>query len=575
MPRSTIPALVLATITFAAPAWAARQSSDCDVHREGAVDVESVVVPVRKKPRTQFVRNLRRDTAANTQVQTFTVRQANKTVTELVVEIASDGSSTLTRRYGFGFKGIHEVVARRAGDTVTLTADGHPVSIAALHASPPAVVFEDGSPAPKVKVKSSVRRLLKKTQKVANTVTCPGFGATARTAPAAVDATAIHPAGCNPYLEHCGRTPFEQRCYNCEDKCGAKATACVLADVAVCAATAGIGCGVEAIVSFFDDDVDCVDAVMQCDQLCHAIGHDCCEPSCGSTCCQFDDLNDIVCVGATATSAGKCCTHEDACGPTCCGVTFPSFDSPGVQTVCMDAAKGLCCIPGQSTCGNKCCDSAAHCANPATGLCCAGDGCGDFCCPVGQRCVSPSNDDPDLVVCQACPADKTGPVCGSTCCGPNEVCDFKSGCCNENQLCGGECCDAAHCLNGTTCCKQGTACGSQCCDGIGQTCCNGACCNGQCVGAVGGIGGICCPENRSCGPTCCAADNYCANSQTGLCIQCPPGDSPCGGSENGGPTCCRTGQECCATGCCQEGTICCQTVNDSQPGCHSSSDCVR
>jgi hypothetical protein len=204
-------------------------------------------------------------------------------------------------------------------------------------------------------------------------------------------------------------------------------------------------------------------------------------------------------------------------------------------------------------------------------MCCdkTADGCGSFCCLPGERCQSPSDDDPDLIVCVPCPPEKSGPLCGQTCCGPSEVCGFGNECCNPGDLCGGECCDAAHCLNGTTCCKNGTQCGSECCTGFGETCCNGSCCQGACVA------GQCCPLDRACGPSCCASNNYCANAQTGQCVQCPSGQAPCDHPSPGDQTCCPNGKECCGNACCDVGKQCCEPPTGQPLGCYDSFACVR
>jgi hypothetical protein len=420
-----------------------------------------------------------------------------------------------------------------------MTADGRRVSVAALAADPPSLVFEDGGAVPTLRVKADVRRLLRKSEKV-SALTCPdGLGSPIRAA-----------------------ALFEDECDECFAECFGAAYACFAAEIAGCVASVGVTCGVQAVTSFFSQSYTCGGRLTECGKACNAPGNECCRFHCGSTCCGRDaTAADTVCAGATSQFAGRCCGRDKACGAKCCGD----------RETCADPRTGLCCDAGEEACGNTCCQNGARCKDPSKNLCCAAtaDGCGSFCCLPGERCIVPSDDDPDLVVCQACPTDMPGPVCGETCCGAEEVCGFGNECCRPEELCGGECCDAAHCLNGTTCCRNGTQCGSQCCSGFGQTCCNGQCCSGTCVA------GLCCPGDRSCGPTCCAPGDYCANAQTGLCVPCPSGQSPCEGSEFGGPACCPTGTACCASGCCAPGLQCCEPLGQSSAGCFESFLCVE
>jgi hypothetical protein len=111
--RATLSILLLIAITFGVSARAPGVAAKCDVHRQGTLDVEDDVVRVRKKPRIELVRDRGRDTVTGALQATYTVRQGTKSVTELVVEIAPGGATTVTRRYGLGFKGFNEAIARK------------------------------------------------------------------------------------------------------------------------------------------------------------------------------------------------------------------------------------------------------------------------------------------------------------------------------------------------------------------------------------------------------------------------------------------------------------------------------
>jgi hypothetical protein len=524
-------------IGFVGPVFGA--TTQCSDRADGDVTIQEAVTRIRKKPRIELIRVRTKNTVTTDDRFVTTVMRGKKMVLEIEIAVAADGSTTTTRRLGVGFKGIQELVVHDDGATRTLSADGHPVSLAALQATPPSLEFEDGTPVPDLRVKGSVRRLLRKVQKRA-AFSCPGgFGSPIR---------ALSQAECD----------------TCFAECFGASYACEVLEIAACAVSSGISCGAQAVISFFNQSYTCGGRLVDCTNACKAPGAECCRFHCGGTCCGQDASSDTwLCAGATPTFAGKCCPRGQECGPNCCD------GAPGTA-VCANPATGRCCDQGETACNNTCCDVGTECTNLAKSVCCAPNaGCGSYCCRPGERCASPSDEDPDLIVCVACPADKPGPLCGDTCCGAGEVCGFDNECCAPQDLCGGTCCAGAQCLNGDTCCKAGLPCGSECCTAFGSTCCNGQCCLGDC------ITGLCCPAERSCGPNCCAPGNACANVGTGQCVACPAGQSACGPVPGGGgPTCCPDGQDCCLEGCCAPGLECCTPPNQP-PGCYASFLCVQ
>ncbi len=261
-------------------------------------------------------------------------------------------------------------------------------------------------------------------------------------------------------------------------------------------------------------------------------GRDCCDPttqycegstcrerqctapnfSCGTACCSPDQR----CNDYTGECTDRCENGEVACGDTCCPAaqgcmqngsfgTCGREDCPagkiechrfGEDTpACCDEATERCfggrcvpnCPPGQSVCGDSCCefDCGSH-ADSGAQICCAEGqtGCGGQCCGDGQRCYDrydwvTDSYNPQCVA--ECGAGQTS--CGTGCCGPNQQCIVDNraprcvpACPADTESCGvfGDCCfPGTHCAtldNGSQVCaldcRQGEIqCGATCCNG--------------------------------------------------------------------------------------------------------------
>jgi len=502
----------------------------CTVTQEGDVVTRDASSILKRRPKTVLEEHRTRNPVTDDDTLTVLLRRGRHVVLETSLLIHADQSFDFVRKLGRGFKGIKEIHQTHTGGAVTVTVDGRAVSIPALQSSPPSLVFADGKPAPRFHVKRAAARLVQ-----------------ASSAAVATLSSCTPNSGIAPRDQF--NDPFKDECERCISGCWGVAFACN-------ALTLGTG----SVIGFFDSSLGCGGRLEKCVDLCNAVGHECCHVHCGEECCDRDAVAaDTICAGATPDNAGTCCERGGACGPSCCGIGR-----------CGDPATGLCCGPGQSGCGNFCCGgpNGSHCADPATSLCCPADaeGCGFACCPAGQRCAVPS-DDFDLIVCNVCPPGKTGPACGNTCCGADEVCSAGI-CCRPDSLCGGSCCDPQFCLNGNNCCAPPShACGGSCCAPL-QGCCNGQCCDGPCVG------GVCCAPERACGSACCPDGWACTDAASGKCEQCSAGKKGCA-PVAGNPLCCPTGTDCCASGdCCAPPAVCCAPPGLA-PGCYPQASCVN
>lgn len=523
---STRIALLLLILLDGGVATAAK-SPACSTRADGNARINESVLRVKRKPAILVTGTQRYDPDTRVEVFESALKRGRKVVYTVETTYRPDGVIIQTQRFGAGFKGVAEIAIRAGGGAVDVTVDGRHVTVTGHGTGTQTLAFDDGQPPPALKVKRDVVKLLKKLQKL---------GAVQCEPPASV--TGIRPASITG-----------SDCDDCFNLCGAKSYACFAGEVVTCALTAGIGCGVASILEFVDSGVSCTDATMACVDGCNAKGGACCRGFCGDQCCGRDETPETrLCLGATAEFAGTCCTQQDRCGETCCGsacnrdTCFP--------TVCADEGRELCCAAGDTPCGGECCSSSQVCADAGKDLCCAPglDPCGSVCCPSGQRCLVPGESLEDAE-CVICPAGKTGPGCGETCCAADEVCGFGNECCKASELCGGTCCSPGNCRNGGCCDLPSVPCGNTCCPGLTTTCCNGQCCAGTCIG-----GSQCCPAGRECGPTCCAEGSACVNPATGQCQACAAGHEPCPFSE-GTPLCCPTGTACCNNG------ACCATPN--------------
>jgi hypothetical protein len=530
-----IPAVGLLLLLLGSFASGARPAPapTCTVTQDGAVAMRDASLILKRRPKTVLEEHRTRNVSPGEDTFVVVLKRGRHVTLESSLVVHADQSFEFVRKLGRGFKGIKEIRQTHTGSVVTLTVDGRELSIPALQASPPSLVFTDGKPAPRFHVKRAVARLV-------------------QTMSAGLEAL----ASCTPSSDSLARgatfnDPFKDECERCISGCWGVMFAC-----------SAVSIGATEVVGFFDSSLSCGGRLESCVDLCNAVGHECCHVHCGDECCGHDGSEkDKICAGARPDFPGTCCTREGICGDNCCA---------GEGKTCGDPVKGFCCDAGQSGCGNFCCggSNGSHCADAATSLCCNADaeGCGFLCCPAGQRCASPSND-PDLIVCNVCPPGKTGPACGQTCCAADEVCSAGL-CCRPDAMCGGSCCEPQYCLNGNNCCAPPNhACGGSCCAPL-QGCCNGQCCDGPCVG------GVCCAPERACGPACCPDGWACTNPANGTCQQCGAGQKGCA-PVAGNPMCCATGTECCASGaCCAAPLVCCAPPGLA-PGCYQQFMCLN
>lgn len=518
--------ILLVVLGSPAPGYPAPRRT-CTVRTDGTLAIQETVVALKRKAGIVLDHVRTHDASTGEDRIVSTLRRGRTVVHQQEMLFPPGGSVTLIRRLGRGFKGLREVRITADAGTVQMTADGRPVSTAALDASPPAVAFADGLPPPRLRVKRDVVRLLRRAaREPPPDAACPDAGPSPRK-------VTVGP---------------QDECDVCILLCGVETYLCSVRSL-----------GVESLLSLLSSSWGCAGVALRCSNECNAPGHECCRVHCGTNCCgRVDPSQEIVCIGETAEHSGLCCYRGGECGPGCCDQ----------GRTCADPTTGDCCSPREIVCGRHCCPDDAKCGNPEKSLCCdrdAGEGCGGACCPAGQRCKHP-HDEPDFIECVACPPERSGPVCGDTCCAPGEICDGVS-CCPPEQTCGGVCCAAGFCLNGSACCAPPShVCGGSCCDPF-ATCCNGTCCpelGDRC------IAGSCCPESRACGPSCCPDGYTCTDDVAGTCTPCPPGNDPCRRFP-GNPPCCPAGSRCCGNGeCCGPGTLCC----GDPPSCRDEGECL-
>jgi hypothetical protein len=501
---------------FAAVASGGVRPPDCSAKREGALAVATF--SVRSKGRRPFA--LEQRETRNLETGTITtdaiVRRGQQIFLRVTTSRETSGAGEGRIVYERGFKGIHEITFTTDGTTVRGMVDGRATAPIPLAAAPKAVVFADGAPAPRLRTRGLLRRMLARLGRQARSG-CPAESAVpARLVPGVALQDPLPPEPPRAV------DPSEsESCIWCQAKCAGEYVACLAA-------------AVESGPFVVFSGPACMLGGQDCIEGCVAPGKACCPNHCGTLCCSAET--------------------------TCCG-DFACC-SPG--SYCASPALSICCPTGAVACRGGCCPVGDKCV--AGFYCCpadAGDFCGQElgCCPPGQRCFEQKI--AGVVVDQVC-CDRD--PCHGTCCPAGEVCS-DTGCCDPLDLCGTVCCPRAEgnvCLNGTTCCQAGKACGGGCCPGF-ATCCNGTCCpnlGDRC------IGGLCCPENRACGNACCPEGYTCTNAATGTCQPCPLGEAPCAFG-SGAPACCPLGTTCCGNGaCCAANEQCC--VFKQGLGCYTS-----
>jgi len=491
----------------------------CTKQQTGSVEADTLAAQVGPKPPYVLSEMSSNDQTSNAVTFHQAVTRGKKSVLTIDASLSA-GNLSIKTTYGSGFKGVTTSEVTNEGQMFRAVVDGRRTVLFSATTDPKTITFEDGQPAPKLRVKANVKKALAKFA-LLRLDTCEK---TPKSAVHANDST-LH---C-PYTDEFGLCEPFPHCNDCGRLCFASYISCGIGAIASAAA-----CGPCAFFS----GASCIEEVNACNQACEAPGHPCCPLECDGH-CSGGAPGDQCC-------GGEGCQQDECCG----GPTNPFCCSDG--KICADP-KGICCPTDHGdVCNNTCCPSGQSCLDgfaPNSKVCCpTGDNaCGpdDTCCPSTQDC------------------------CGSNCCGPGQTCILPATCCNTADLCGDTCCPSHNCLNGTTCCDAPKfQCGANCCGAL-STCCNGECCDGQCVN------GTCCPLERQCGTSCCAPGFACTDPSAGTCQQCPVAQSPCQAGL-GEPTCCPTGTECCGNGACCDtnaGMACCQ--NGGVVGCFPPSSCIR
>ena len=250
---------------------------------------------------------------------------------------------------------------------------------------------------------------------------------------------------------------------------------------------------------------------------------DCAFSSCGSSCCDFDQ----VCAG------GKCCTPDcdgrecgldPVCGQPCgsCSDGYKCQGSTCVEGPCVPECAGRECGPDPS-CGQSCGSCGADETCTSGGQCdCVYKACGSDCCSQGETCAGGSCCLPDCAG-KDCGSDGCGGSCGT--CSYDASCTGSGVCTCDHAACGGACCKSGETCFGGSCCKGDcdyAECGSDGCGGSCGSCpSKTTCVSGQCECAYATCGGDCCASGQVCnGSQCCTPD----------CGGKACGDDGCGGS---------------------------------------------
>jgi len=514
--------LALGGVPNASAATAPRKNPSCTKQLDGTTEVDTLAARAGASPPYLLAESSSHDstTGAVTFHQAVTRGQQNVLTVDVVV---SASQLTLTTTYGKGFKGIATSVLTREGDMFRGVVDGRRTALFGATTDPKTVAFEDGQPAPRLRIRPDLKKALKKFAGL-SLDTC-------KRVPKSKGAVRPQDSTLNcPYTDDLGLCEPFPGCNNCDRLCFASYISCGIG--AVTSAAVCIPCA-------FVSGASCIEEENACSQLCQAPGHPCCPLSCEGHCSG----------GAT----GDACCGGEACAPDeCCGTTNPFCCGTG--NTCADRNLGICCPDTHGpVCNNGCCNSGESCVDGFNNT--------KTCCATGSNACGPDN--------TCCPASQD--CCGSNCCGPGQTCIQPVTCCNVADVCGSTCCPSHNCVNGTTCCDAPNfQCGANCCGAL-DSCCNGQCCNGQCLNN----GSTCCPPERACGASCCAVGFACTDPAHGTCQQCPGGEDPCPAGQ-GDPLCCATGTLCCGNGqCCDTSAdmTCCATA--SGPACIPTSSCVR
>ncbi len=540
-----IGATVLALLAILPKVAASKQPPpQCTTQTQGSVVTSTLSTHSKGKRPVLLDQASSTDTASGSISFEIAVTQGQQQVIHLTQTVAAGGSGSGDVRFGSGFKGVAESSFTTDGTTAVVVIDGKRTQPFRLGAAASSIRFEDGSPLPRIRVRSSIRKTLLKLAARARTG-CP-VPAGAVLAQVAATSLVVPRVASDPILQgsHASLPDDSFDCVACQGKCSSAWLAC-------CAATFSnpVGAAV-AIGSALAGKKTCFELSEDCLKACHEGGGACCPVKCGESC----------------LAVGTVCCQPEPSGfvPAC---------APGSKCATSKSLSGdlqVCCPPEAGEgCGPGCCRPGDHCTNAA---CCpagSGDYCGRLgCCGDGQQChVSYDSESGDELGRVCCDHDPCG---DNTCCPSDSVCIAPDMCCKKTDICPGSgfCCPPPGvCLADGECCPAGAQCGNTCCP-------LGGCCNGQCCGAGEVcVAGACCPVNRQCGATCCPDGYACTDPDTGSCAPCGPGESACPYGTTD-PMCCPTGQDCCATGaCCAVGLQCCST--GGVVGCFQPFECVH
>jgi hypothetical protein len=550
--RTTL-AVVLLAVARPPIAGARRPATECSVRRDGAAGTVDVTTHVGSGS-GRLTLALETTTVAGGESTTSVGATMGKRMVFHAVTRQAGSTTGVTTDLGRGFRGVHHVeLASTDGVHFAGQVDGRAVTVTSVDGVLQPLVFADGGPPPRVKVKRAVRRAIAKAVKLAKRTSCP--------------ATAT-PVVANAVLDDCDLCQLG--CQVDPTKAGSLLCAAnIFLTAVLCNPETAVAC----MVTFEVNALSCAAGAANCSTTC-LTSDDCCKVHCPGAvglCCNGDGE---VCCGEDGPGGGTCCTS--CCGDpkdadaVCCGRRTPQSE----ERTCVDPVLKLCCEPDGTICANgtECCAPGETC-------------CGDYCAPPGAECCSTATSpqrfffcgtgqhcvDPQTNLC--CPANG-GPACNGVCCLGSEVCaPGNQQCCSPLDLCGDACCPSGVCINGTECCEPpSNVCGGHCCPPL-NACCNGQCCAGACVG-----GGICCPTvERACGNTCCGEHTFCVDPATSTCQACPGGVGEACAPNRNNPQCCPSAAQCCGNGtCCPEGTTCCaSTVPGQAPSCVPEFQCVH
>jgi hypothetical protein len=367
------------------------------------------------------------------QTNTTTIKRGPKLLLRTEQTTADAGRMTYRTTYGAGFAGIAEIVLVVEGGTIGGEVDGRALVPFPANAIPAAFAFQDGEPAPELRVSESTKAQIKQMLERAAEQPEECVPASSRRAPADRGGGVQAEGG------------DEDACTACKILCFTAHRACEQDVWGVCSA---------AISLFWLGYAACMAAgIYGCHQVrslclrqCRET-RDCCPVPCG-------DLPDWSC----CFGGRQCLTPRSNFG-VCCEVGY----TPCHETTCCAPFEtcredGQCCPAGTTPChGRSCCAAGEACMPDGSccpaedicgGLCCDNNCCNNACCQPGESC------DPQgrcARICRpdfnqyACPNQPGFPIC----------CQEGLLCCPNDKCCFGDCCEYSPdgcCPPGTNCC---------------------------------------------------------------------------------------------------------------------------